>query len=164
VRQHRALGPPGGARGVHDQRHVVGLDAFGRGERHNVGDEALEPCPRPARGLRGQVVTAAERTADRIDHRLVRVIDQQRVHPGVVDDELQLRAGEAEIQRHEHRSCRRRRVQRFQEYRMIVAKVRHAIPAVHASLAQCAGQLPDAFTELCIRPGVPLETQRRLLR
>ena len=164
VRQHRALGPPGGARGVHDQRHVVGLDAFSRGERHNVGDEVLESCPRAASRLRGQVVTATECAADRIDHRLVRVIDQQRVHPGVVDDELQLRAGEAEIQRHEDRADRRCREQRLEEYRVVVAEERNTVTTVDARLAQRASQAADTLPEGRVTQRLAFETDRRQLR
>ena len=67
------------------------------------------------RRFHGHKIPAAQTLAYRIDHRLVLIIDDQRMHTRVVDDELQLRAGQAEIQRHEHRSGRRRGVERFQE-------------------------------------------------
>ena len=89
-------------------------------------------------------MAAVQRCADAVDHRHAQVVDEQRVQAGIVDDVLELGAGQPEIQRHEDRADGGSGVHRLDEGRVVRAQKTHAVPAVDARTAQGAGKQADA--------------------
>ena len=149
--EHGAFWPPGGARGVHDHRHVV-----------FVGREFLDGRRRRLRpfglGLGGEPgFQRRQPFAHRRNRRGEMRIDDQRGSGAILDHEGQFGPGEAEVERHEDRAKPGGREQYEKEHRLVEAEKGDPFAASHAERRQTRGAKLDFRLHLGIGPRASLE-------
>jgi hypothetical protein len=91
---------------------------------------------------------AAIWVADGVDDGCVVAVSEHCVGAGVVDRVRELGAGEAEVQRHEHRSEVGRGEQGLQDRRVVEAEVGNPVALANASVAQDLRQASDPVLDL----------------
>jgi len=157
------LGKAGGARRVHQRRHVVGADAGHDALGIAARDQLFIRRAVTGRALvgRGDLHHFAHQAARRGGTRDVQGLRRRKQHAGrgIVEDVAHLGRGEPEIDRHEHRAQLGHGQRHFQKVRAVERQQRHAIARAHTARAQRAGQrvgplLQFAKTELAAGVGV----------
>ena len=152
VREHRALGTAGRARGVHDDAGVVGgdglVDRFTGGSVDQLLVAGAHFDVRPD-------VRAAGQTGDESGRR-------RRVHQGLGSRVAQLvgdlGSGEAGVERDEDRAERAGREEGLEVRRVVRAQVGDPVAAAQAERAQGLGEAGGALVQLRVADfGVPVD-------
>ena len=164
VGEHGALGPTGGARCVHDHRHVILGGFHPIGQRGGIAHKLRDRLPTIGRPIGRQEAPATQAIPYAVDHRPVRAIDHQRVHAGIIDDVIQFRAREAEVQRHEDGAKPRGGKQQIEIERVVEAQITHPVTAADAAGFQRRGQPVHGIAHLAVAAGRAFEGERRPVR
>ena len=145
--QHRALGPAGGAGGVHDHRDIILADPDGIGR----GRGRL----RPVRLVLGgeESLERLEPIALRLDDRAELRVDDERARRAILDHEGELRPGQAEIERHEDRAEPRRGKHDEEEHRLVEAEESDALALADAERRQPRRAVLDRLLHVGVSPG-----------
>jgi hypothetical protein len=156
--QHRALGAAGGAGGVHDHCNIILADTDGFGRRR----ERLRPMHLVLGGEEGldRFEPLPLRLNDRADLR----VDDQGACRAILDHEGKLRAGQAEIERHENRaepSCGKHHEK---EHRLVEAKESDALALADAERREPRRASLDRRLHVGVSPRAPFEMQGLALR
>ena len=156
--QHRALGPAGGAGGVHDHRNIILADTDGIGR----GRGRL----RPVRLVLGgeESLERLEPIALRLDDRAELHVDDEGARRAILDHEGELRPGQAEIERHEDRPEPRRGKHDEDKHRLVEAEESDALALADAERRQPRRTVLDRRLHVGVSPGAPLEMQGLALR
>ncbi len=161
VGQHGALGPPRGARRVHDHRDLVRVHAD-RVRRH--APAVVDGLPAVRLFLCQEVAYRRQIGARPIDQASMPDIGDQHAGIRVADVRGLLGPGQTEVQRHKGRTQARACEQGEQEHRMIEAEESHPVAASHPEPMQPAGELLDLLLHLSVVPGSVFECERGALR
>ena len=170
VAQHRALGPPGRARGVeHDGvvraaaasdlgRNEVGrrLEPLGATLLHLLDRQQALVVPQPARVLvhhdfeRRHLLLDLEKLVD-----LFLVLGQGEARAGMLDDIGELVGHRVLVDRHRHPAQRLRRAHRPVEHRAVVADHDQPIAAAEALIGQAGGEQADLGRDMAPAMALP---------
>ena len=148
--QHDALGAPGRARGVGQERHVLAarvgpIELLGL--RH---ERRLVRLPARWRGIEGE----ARRDPGLLDHvddeRVAVGLDHRGAAAGILDDVGERIAAELDVERHRHDAGAHRAIHHLDELEPVVDRHRHAIARLEARVHDQVGEPVQPLLELAV--------------
>ena len=173
VGQHGALGPSGGARGVHDQRRRllrhVDLERIVRLGREHVF-VALDPGPAASGRVRLRFtqhhdgVECRQRGPHRIHQCQQRLVDDDRAGAGIAQHVSDLRRHEPEVDRHDDRPQPPAGEDRLDHLDAVAHQDGDPVALADAASPQPACEPVHAGVDLTERPGILIAHERHPLR